>query len=461
MRLDRRSIECGKAIVVLGVMTLIAGMSQTVPTTANVSVTTEVVTREAVYASGDTSANAGITLSLDYNATKEVEGLEETDNTQKTSKKKEKTEQTDEDTSKEEASKTSEKDKKESESNSADDTDDTSKKDSKATETKTDTKKDTADDSKEKESEATEQTDEKSEDLQAEEKTDDVWSQRVMVNVDEYLNIREQADENSEIVGKLYKGSAGDVIEKGDEWTKISSGSVEGYVKNEYILFGDEAKNLAQEEGTYIATVTADTLKLRSEASTESSVVNLAAKGETFEIVSGRKKEFIGIDYNGEKAYISSEYADVELEVSEAVSIEEEQAAAQAEAQQQSEASAVTADTAAYVSNDDTALLAALIWCEAGGESYEGQLAVGSVVMNRVYSSSFPGSISEVIYQSGQFTPAMNGKVAGILASGSYSSSCYTAAQQAMAGVNNIGSALYFCSGASVSGTVIGNQTFY
>lgn len=70
------------------------------------------------------------------------------------------------------------------------------------------------------------------------------------------------------------------------------------------------------------------------------------------------------------------------------------------------------------VAAGDQALLAALIYCEAGGESYEGQLAVGSVVMNRVRSQAYPNSVSGVIYQGGQFSPVASGRLATVLGSG-------------------------------------------
>jgi spore germination cell wall hydrolase CwlJ-like protein len=110
-------------------------------------------------------------------------------------------------------------------------------------------------------------------------------------------------------------------------------------------------------------------------------------------------------------------------------------------------------------SSDDISLLAALIYCEAGNQSYEGMVAVGAVVMNRVYSSSFPNSISEVIYQSGQFTPASSGSLASALANG-VPSSCYEAASAALAGENPVGSALYFNTGSG-SGIQIGDHQFY
>ena len=110
-------------------------------------------------------------------------------------------------------------------------------------------------------------------------------------------------------------------------------------------------------------------------------------------------------------------------------------------------------------SSDDTALLAALIYCEAGNQSYEGMVAVGAVVMNRVYSPSFPNSISEVIYQGGQFTPASSGSLSSALANG-VPSACYDAAVAAIGGENPVGGALYFNTGSG-KGMKIGDHQFY
>ena len=114
----------------------------------------------------------------------------------------------------------------------------------------------------------------------------------------------------------------------------------------------------------------------------------------------------------------------------------------------------------AAVSGSDTDLLAALIYCEAGGEPYEGQVAVGAVVMNRVKSGSFPNSISEVIYQSGQFGPAITGKLDRVLAAGSATESCYQAAREALAGASPVGDALYFGDGQNY-GIQIGGHWFH
>lgn len=108
----------------------------------------------------------------------------------------------------------------------------------------------------------------------------------------------------------------------------------------------------------------------------------------------------------------------------------------------------------------DEALLAALIECEAGGESYEGKLAVGSVVMNRVASKSFPNTVVGVIYQSGQFSPVASGRFATVLAKGA-SSSCVQAAKEVLGGKRTI-NALYFRrNNGLIDGTVIGGHVFY
>lgn len=89
-------------------------------------------------------------------------------------------------------------------------------------------------------------------------------------------------------------------------------------------------------------------------------------------------------------------------------------------------------------------LLAAIIFCEAGNQPYDGKVAVGAVIMNRVASGRFPNSIKEVIYQRGQFVPAMTGKLGRVLASGNIPASCYDAARAALDGQSPVGNALFF-----------------
>ncbi len=104
-------------------------------------------------------------------------------------------------------------------------------------------------------------------------------------------------------------------------------------------------------------------------------------------------------------------------------------------------------------------LLAALIFCEAGNQPYEGQVAVGAVVMNRVQSGKYPGSIEEVIYQPGQFGPAVTGWLDQVRAVSGYTEAAMQAAKDAFAGVNPIGGCLYFDRGGY--GMQIGDHYFH
>ena len=120
-----------------------------------------------------------------------------------------------------------------------------------------------------------------------------------------------------------------------------------------------------------------------------------------------------------------------------------------------------TSGTPVVAQTSEAELLAALIYCEAGGESYAGQVAVGSVVVNRVNSTYFPNSITDVIYQSGQFTPAASGKLTLVLENGLTTDNCRNAANQVIGGSVS-GNWLFFCvNTGSVEGTVIDHQVFY
>ena len=140
---------------------------------------------------------------------------------------------------------------------------------------------------------------------------------------------------------------------------------------------------------------------------------------------------------------------------------EEAQRAAEAEAQAaaEAEAAAVSASPAQPVAAGDQELLAAIIFCEAGNQPYDGQVAVGAVIMNRVRSGVYPNSVSEVIYQSGQFGPAMTGWLDSVLASGGYTDTAMQAAADAIAGSNPIGDCLYFGNGDY--GIQIGDHFFH
>lgn len=413
------------------------------------------------------------------------------------------------------------------------------------------------------------------------------------------INVRRSASDNSEVIGYMYRGGAAWVIEKGEEWTELYSGGLTGFVKNEYLLYGNDVRGLAEHYGHDGVATTWDGVKLfaAQDNSTEIATLdsgdafilvedfghwlqvqygadNLAYVSEEdvthvllFETAVGKDDVYEGLNYTwtdqsyNEPSYDYSEpsydyeepsydYSEPSYDYSEpSYDYEEpsyetpETSAPQTEApetsapeteapaddyyeeedyyEDDSDDAAVDtgsdgyydADTDTYydgsgnvvdgsyasqetyvedtyvedtyvedtyvedtytedtyvedtyveetvsASSSDTDLLAAIIYCEAGNQSREGMVAVGAVVMNRVYSASFPNTISEVIYQSGQFTPAYSGTLASALANG-VPSACYDAAVAALNGENPVGSALYFNTGSG-KGIKIGDHQFY
>ncbi len=274
------------------------------------------------------------------------------------------------------------------------------------------------------------------------------WENTLLVVVDEddSLTIRKTASADSTAKGKIYRGGIAEVLNIGEKWTRISSGGITGYVKTQYCLFGEEAEAAAEEICGYIATVTADSVRLRSGAGTDYAIYATVSEGSTL-IVDAEAETaegWVAVEYDTATAYICADYVTVSLNTSEATTV----------------ISIQSKKTKTVYSESDITLLAALIQCEAGGECYAGKLAVGAVVMNRIKSSSFPSTLSGVIYQSGQFTPVRSGKLARVLKSGNISASCYKAAKAAMAGSDNTNGALYFHAGSG-KGTKIGNQVFY
>ena len=232
----------------------------------------------------------------------------------------------------------------------------------------------------------------------------------VMANVKSALNVRADASENAEKVGMIYKDCGGTILERADGWTKIQSGDLIG-----------------------------------------------GAKDEMVEVMNTDEEGWACINFEGEDGYVSSEYItiDFKIDFGETMEAIKEREAAEKEAKRHKNYGEYTTDA------DTTLLLAALIQCEAGGESYEGQLAVGAVVMNRVRSGAYPNTIHGVIYASGQFTPAQSGKVNRVYESGKIKESCILAAQEALSGVSNVGDLTHFRRNNGRDGLVIGNHVFY
>lgn len=268
------------------------------------------------------------------------------------------------------------------------------------------------------ESEVQEET-EVQEEAQAEDAQDSSWSDKVAANVLTYANIREGADVSSQCIGRLPSGAVATVVGNDEGWLQVTSGEVNGYIREDLVVSGDEARNLY--EAMYGA----------GDISAEAVTVDAEAEAAA-----------------AEAAVQASQVS------AEAVQPEQGQAAEETEAD-----SSQAAAQEVSVSTSDLDLMAAIIECEAGGESYEGKVGVGAVIMNRIRSGEFPNTLSEVIYQSGQFEPTWTGKLSNVLSRGA-SEACYAAAQDVFAGANTIGDRLFFHAGGG-SGLTIGNQTFY
>ena len=139
--------------------------------------------------------------------------------------------------------------------------------------------------------------------------------------------------------------------------------------------------------------------------------------------------------------------------------------AAEAQAKAAEEAARIAAEAqaaqTAAISAEELKLLANIIYCEAGSESYVGKVAVGNVIMNRVKSASQPNTITEVVYAKGQFSPVRNGSLQRALSSDKADATCYQAAIEALAGAQPVGEKLFFRRNNGRSGQVIGHHVFY
>ncbi|MDD5967366.1 MAG: cell wall hydrolase [Blautia sp.] len=368
--------------------------------------------------------------------------------------------------------------------------------------------------------------------------SDDVWAYRAVANVAEAANIRAAASEDSTIVGYLTTAASADVIERGETWSLVISGGVEGYVKNEYLAFGEEAKNLASVYGSQGVKTYWDGVSLFAAPDGSSEVLATAAAGKEYEVISNDgswvavqmddatvayvpaedvmettildRAVSTGDAYGDVSSYSDStgyddgssytdssydtsyddgsSYADSSYDTSyddgssytdssydtsyddgssytdssydDGSSYTDSSSDNNTSYEDNSGSSSTTDTSASTASSGDRELLAGLIYCEAGNQSREGKVAVGAVVMNRVASSSFAGTIKDVIYESGQFSPAGSGWLDSVIANGAIPSSCYEAADAALAGENPIGSAMYFNTGSG-RGVKIGAHQFY
>lgn len=157
-----------------------------------------------------------------------------------------------------------------------------------------------------------------------------------------YVNIREQATTNSNIVGKIYNNCAATIEEtvegEGGAWYKIKSGTVEGYIKAQYFITGEAAEQLAQEIGREFATVNADNLRLRERPDLNSEVLTMLSQGARY-VVLGEEGDFFKVAIDADmEGYIARSYCKTTVEFDQAVSLQEERDRLQEEAERKREA---------------------------------------------------------------------------------------------------------------------------
>ncbi len=168
---------------------------------------------------------------------------------------------------------------------------------------------------------AADEADEATEEVSEEES----FKSLVIAKVTNYVNVRDSASEDGEIVGKLYDKSVGTYLDEENGWYKIQSGSVEGYVKAEFCVTGDDAVELAKEVGTRIATVTTTTLKVRNGAGLDAEVIGLVPIEDEL-LVTEELDGWVKVSIEEGDGYVSTDYVTLSTEFVKAESKAEEEA---------------------------------------------------------------------------------------------------------------------------------------
>lgn len=327
-----------------------------------------------------------------------------------------------------------------------------------------------ADDTEDTESEDTEP--EESEDAEPEEE-EEPEVLLAMADVDSVLNVRAEADADSEQVGVLYKDTGGKVLEQKDGWSKIESGELVGWAMDDYLVFGDEVKQRADESGNMVATISTDSLRVREEPNSLATILGYVSNDDVLTVAAMGDNGWVEITYNDTTGYINGDYLTVEPMLASGDTVEAIQEKEEAKKQAEREEAEKRASEAGFEMTlvesyegtiSDMELLATIIYCEAGNQSHEGKVAVGNVVINRVNSGSFPNTFEAVIRAPRQFSPVASGKFDRMLGSGRVPENCYVAAQDAMDGISYVGDCLYFknpkIAGAH-TGITIGDHVFW
>ena len=332
-----------------------------------------------------------------------------------------------------------------------------------------------------------------------------------VIDAKDMLDIHAEANTASAVIGQVMEDGHVAILAKYNDWVQIQAGEIAGWVPAENLveteISNEEAvaaneQVIAERTG---ATASEDEFFAEEEVQQDETAAlqaeaSKAAQNEIEEVQAAEEAARIEAEAQAKaaaeeaaqleteaQAKAAEEAARIEAEAQakaaeEAARLEaeaqakaaEEAARLEAEAQakaaeeaariaaeaQQAALSAQAAQTAA-ISAEELKLLANIIYCEAGSESYVGKVAVGNVIMNRVKSASQPNTITEVVYAKGQFSPVRNGSLQRALSSDKADAACYQAAIEALAGAQPVGGKLFFRRNNGRSGQVIGHHVFY
>ena len=320
-----------------------------------------------------------------------------------------------------------------------------------------------------------------------------------VIDAKDMLDIHAEANTASAVIGQVMEDGHVAILAKYNDWVQIQAGEIAGWVPaenlveteisneeavaaNEQVIAERTGETASEDEFFAEEEVQQDeTAALQAEASEaaqneieEVQAAEEAARIEAEAQAKAAAEEAARIEAEAQAKAAAEEAARIEAEA-QAKAAAEEAAQLEAEAQakaaveeaarieaeaQQAALAAQTAQTAA-ISAEELKLLANIIYCEAGSESYVGKVAVGNVIMNRVKSASQPNTITEVVYAKGQFSPVRNGSLQRALSSDKADAACYQAAIEALAGAQPVGGKLFFRRNNGRSGQVIGHHVFY
>lgn len=243
------------------------------------------------------------------------------------------------------------------------------------------------------------ETDTDFESQESNEESEITETELAVTQVESYLNIRNQPDLEGEVIGKLYPDSVGEIIGEEGEWLQISSGTVNGYIKAEYVLRGEEGARKAEEVGERQAKVEAVTLRLREAATTEARTVELLPQEEILHVQEEETEGWIKVASEAAEGYVSADYVEVYTIYQEAESKEEEEARLKKEEEERLRAEAERAAQASAVRGEASSNKAKSRQVSSGDRSSQNTQSAQSSQASATTASGMGQSIANYALQ--------------------------------------------------------------